>query len=173
MLRREIPFPEIVSKVRGLEVLDKAKFSFKANLSAVFYPYKLSKQDQNKLCKSIQPHILKKRKFKYADNENLGRLVPLKRDVDLEVVKNLTKKYPTVEVREKSEIELSYESFTIQEILASVLPEDLPPVTSFETIGHICHLNLRSRHEPFQGLIGEVILSKLKNIKTVVTDCLF
>jgi tRNA (guanine37-N1)-methyltransferase len=42
--------------------------------------------------------------------------------------------------------------------------------SSFETIGHIAHLNLKDEHMPFKNLIGEVFLAKLEpQIRTVVT----
>jgi hypothetical protein len=40
--------------------------------------------------------------------------------------------------------------------------------TSFETIGHIAHLNLRAEHEQYKHIIGQVILDKNAHIQTVV-----
>jgi tRNA (guanine37-N1)-methyltransferase len=40
--------------------------------------------------------------------------------------------------------------------------------TSFETIGHIAHLNLRAEHEPYKHIIGQVILDKNAQVLTVV-----
>jgi tRNA G37 N-methylase Trm5 len=44
-----------------------------------------------------------------------------------------------------------------------VLPEGEIP-SSFETIGHIAHINLRDVHLPFKNLIGEVILQVFTGI---------
>ena len=48
------------------------------------------------------------------------------------------------------------------------MPENLPGVSNFAQIGHICHLNLRKVHEPYENLIGEVVLDKISNCRTVV-----
>lgn len=40
---------------------------------------------------------------------------------------------------------------------------------SFETVGHIAHLNIREEAMPWRKLIGRVILDKNASIKTVVT----
>jgi tRNA G37 N-methylase Trm5 len=40
--------------------------------------------------------------------------------------------------------------------------------TSFESIGHIAHLNLRPEQLPHQALIGQVIMDKNPTIRTVV-----
>jgi hypothetical protein len=44
------------------------------------------------------------------------------------------------------------------QVLRRVLPPGLPAVSSFETIGHIAHLNLRDEHLPYRHIIGQVIL---------------
>ena len=40
--------------------------------------------------------------------------------------------------------------------------------SSFESIGHIAHLNLRDKQLPFKKLIGQIILDKNKHITSVV-----
>ena len=40
--------------------------------------------------------------------------------------------------------------------------------SSFETVGHIAHLNIRDELIPYKHLIGQVILDKNLNIRTVV-----
>lgn len=39
---------------------------------------------------------------------------------------------------------------------------------SFETVGHLVHLNLREEQLPFKYLIGQVLLDKNPHVKTVV-----
>eukprot|EP00793_Prasinoderma_coloniale_P000329 PRCOL_00005313-RA len=57
-------------------------------------------------------------------------------------------------------------------VLAHLLPPHLPPVRSFETVGHVAHLNLREEHAPHARLIAGVILDKNASsgtgIRTVV-----
>ncbi|CAO3664607.1 unnamed protein product [Rhizopus stolonifer] len=49
------------------------------------------------------------------------------------------------------------------------MPEEfLEFPSSFTQIGHIAHINLRDEYHPWKHLIGQVILDKNKNIRTVV-----
>ncbi|KAI8809576.1 guanine(37)-N1-methyltransferase, partial [Cladochytrium replicatum] len=64
--------------------------------------------------------------------------------------------------------EMTYDFWTADQILRSVLPEELDIPGSFETVGHIAHLNLRDQYLPYKKVIGQVILQKNKHIRTVV-----
>ena len=65
---------------------------------------------------------------------------------------------------------IGYDFWKAEEILGAILPEEfLDEVPSGFTItGHIAHLNLRDEFKPFGELIGQVILDKNPNIRTVV-----
>lgn len=65
-------------------------------------------------------------------------------------------------------VTIDYDHYSAHEILFKLLPSGMDIPSSFETVGHIAHINLRDEHAPFKGLIGEVILSKNKQIRTVV-----
>lgn len=66
-------------------------------------------------------------------------------------------------------LKLDYRDFSFDEILKKILPEDTKEiVTSFETVGHIAHLNLKPVMLEYKHLVGEVLLDKNKHIKTVV-----
>lgn len=43
---------------------------------------------------------------------------------------------------------LTYSSFTYDEVLQRYLPQGIDVPSSFETIGHVAHLNLREHHMP-------------------------
>eukprot|EP00124_Ichthyophonus_hoferi_P001348 Ihof_evm10s67 gene=Ihof_evmTU10s67 len=65
--------------------------------------------------------------------------------------------------------DLDYSYWRADQVIASILPEDIKEITtSFETVGHIAHMNLRDCHLPYRHLIGQVILDKNPKIKTVV-----
>jgi tRNA (guanine37-N1)-methyltransferase len=65
---------------------------------------------------------------------------------------------------------LDYKYFTAEQVLRELLPKevvtDIP--TSFETVGHIAHLNLRDEQVAYKKVIGAVILDKNERIRTVV-----
>ncbi|MCL7037554.1 hypothetical protein MKW94_006532, partial [Papaver nudicaule] len=57
----------------------------------------------------------------------------------------------------------------MNEILEALLPEGAVVPSSFETVGHIAHLNLRDEHLPYKKLIAQVVLDKNRpKIQTVV-----
>ena len=49
------------------------------------------------------------------------------------------------------------------------MPEGIEIPGGFETIGHIAHLNLADEQMPYKNLIGQIILDKTPNLRTVVT----
>ncbi|TDH74065.1 hypothetical protein CCR75_005925 [Bremia lactucae] len=65
-------------------------------------------------------------------------------------------------------IELDYSYFAVDQVLKELLPKDIDIPSAFETIGHIAHLNLRHNQLPYKMVIGQVILDKNAQIRTVV-----
>jgi tRNA (guanine37-N1)-methyltransferase len=61
----------------------------------------------------------------------------------------------------------NYSDYSWDEALKVVMKGVQVP-SGFETIGNIAFLNLREAQLPYRFLIGQVILDKLANIKTVV-----
>lgn len=49
----------------------------------------------------------------------------------------------------------------LEQILKKLLPPHTETPSSFETIGHIAHLNIRDELLPYKNIIGEVILEVL------------
>lgn len=66
----------------------------------------------------------------------------------------------------KCSITLNYKYFTPSHLFTKF---SIPPITSFQTIGHILHLNLDKIHTPYKHIIGNIYLDKIKNIKTVIS----
>lgn len=64
---------------------------------------------------------------------------------------------------------LTYDYFTYKEILREILPEEIEIPGSYQIIGSILHVNLEKEQLNYKNLIGEVLLDKTKNIKTVIT----
>ncbi|EMD32636.1 hypothetical protein CERSUDRAFT_161607 [Gelatoporia subvermispora B] len=67
-------------------------------------------------------------------------------------------------------MELDYDHWTADDILQSVLPEDLAEQhpSGFAMVGHIAHLNLPEEYLPYKHIIGQVILEKNSAVRTVV-----
>lgn len=72
---------------------------------------------------------------------------------------------------EKYTLQLTYDYWRTDEILAAILPEDLLDEipSGFTNVGHIAHMNIREEYLPYRFLIGQVVLDKNSAmIRTVV-----
>eukprot|EP00850_Spirogloea_muscicola_P016376 SM000132S26891 [mRNA] locus=s132:280597:283951:- [translate_table: standard] len=63
---------------------------------------------------------------------------------------------------------LDYSHFSADHILKELLPAGCEVPSSFETIGHVAHLNLRDELLPYKKVIAQVLLEKNPIIRTVV-----
>ena len=66
-------------------------------------------------------------------------------------------------------VHLSYEDASFEEVMRRILPLDIDPPGSFESIGHIAHFNLRDELLPFGAQIGQALLDKHGQYRTVLT----
>lgn len=64
---------------------------------------------------------------------------------------------------------MTYDNFSMQEVLKELLPNDVEIIGGFECIGDIAHLNLSERQQVYKKIIGQVILDKNPVLRTVVT----
>lgn len=69
---------------------------------------------------------------------------------------------------ERFTLTLDWEMWSTEQILTSVLPEGSEVPSSYETIGHIAHLNLKDELLPYRYIIGKVILEKSRGLSTVI-----
>lgn len=78
--------------------------------------------------------------------------------------KELNAKYKTYTLT------FDFDYWSYDEILKAILPVDLIDncPSAFTVAGHLAHLNLKEQYMPYRYIIGEVILNKFPNIKTVV-----
>ncbi|EFN52321.1 hypothetical protein CHLNCDRAFT_139113 [Chlorella variabilis] len=65
-------------------------------------------------------------------------------------------------------VDVDYSYWPAHVVLRRLLPEGLEVPSSFESVGHIAHLNLRTELLPYKHLIGKVILDKNPRLKSVV-----
>ena len=108
--------------------------------------------------KTLAAHVLKLRSHKPVVNMDGAYNILLVKDAGL-----LPPQYKQYPVR-KHTIRLQYKDYALNEVLTQLLPasfasQNLIP-SSFETIGHIAHLNLQAAHTPFKKLIGQVLSVK-------------
>jgi tRNA (guanine37-N1)-methyltransferase len=97
------------------------------------------------------------------------RMILLNEDITLTADQNKFIASIGGEIETNYEVKLGYDHFSTQEILRQILPPNIVDVPShFETAGHIAHFNLRDELLPYKKIIGDVIIDKNKNIRTVV-----
>jgi len=65
-------------------------------------------------------------------------------------------------------ITLKYDNFNVDDILKSVLPVEIDGISSYTQIGHIVHVNLKEHLLPYKEVIGQILLDKIHNCRTVV-----
>lgn len=63
---------------------------------------------------------------------------------------------------------LDFDQLSYDSIIRKIVPEGLDLPSSFETVGHIAHLNLKDELLPYKFQIGQLVMEKNKQIRTVV-----
>ncbi|KAG0200783.1 tRNA(m(1)G37)methyltransferase [Mortierella sp. NVP41] len=167
-----IPPPAIQ---RGLLTLDRTLFKTSVSAMALRIPASLTMECKKALGTDmlLEPKI--RNVIDSDDGEKSKRLVLLNLSIqteDLEGASEKTKEF----IKEKgidltkADISVGYDHWTADEILRALLPEEIidEAPSSFTTVGHIAHMNLKDEYLPFKNLIGQVILDKNPNLKTVV-----
>ncbi|ANB12132.1 Trm5p [Sugiyamaella lignohabitans] len=160
---------------RGMMELDKSAFTVKVPLVAALL------KDQSffaSLVKNSRSDLLQLQGIsRIVEWENNQKAILLRHDI------NSPDKVPqavtptTLDVLTKAEatyhpytLNLDYDYWRAEDILESVLPEDLlnEVPTGFTVVGHIAHMNIREEYMPYRFLIGQVILDKNPLVETVV-----
>ncbi|KAJ9107929.1 hypothetical protein QFC19_002672 [Naganishia cerealis] len=125
---------------RGMKQLDRDAFKAKVKCLAVRVDEKaVGALSKNKVVQSQVLNMSRRRAIEADPNTSTNKLLLL--DVESEV-----------------------------DILHATLPEELldDAPAAFTITGHIAHLNLRAEYLPYKYLIGQVVLDKNANIRTVV-----
>lgn len=157
--------------------MDKEKF--KEELEVPFV--RVKNESIFKIHRLIKPFILKRVKFNPLQCQSDGfkdiLFDPSLVKVD-EVPEALKKTLDTAGIAcpvERKKICLTYDNFTVEEIFKRVLPQadgridtQMNTLSSWSTVGHIIHVNLREHLLPFKFIIGQVLLDKTPSAKMVV-----
>lgn len=68
----------------------------------------------------------------------------------------------------KCPLQLTYDNWNADDIISAILPEGVEIAAGYSLVGHIVHLNLREHLLDYKHVIGEVLLDKVKQARTVV-----
>jgi len=152
--------------------IDKSIFDKQIEVLAIQVP----KKDTSSVVRLLNPYLLDfsrhKRVVDDPKSPQLYNLVRFKPEVVSLDELSQSSRQSLNEMKyniSSSLVELSYTDFTAAAALGVLLPPGVQTPSSFETAGHIAHLNLQDEQLPFKHLIGQVILDKNpKTLRTVV-----
>ena len=154
--------PLIPDKVKGMEKLDKALFDVETKIPAIkCLPHLcgiVQKEFKNILFN--RPHF--KKILPCEESSHHERLILIHTSVTSEEMlddkqKEFIKENDCIFVIHTAK--LTYEDFSFDEILKKVFPEDTKDIiTSFETVGHIAHVNLKPSMAEKKHLIGIILI---------------
>lgn len=156
------------STVRGMTTLDRDKFR---------KIVRIPKLDVTEVSlKSVLPHIkrmlLKIQQHKSVEVDENGAKKLLLNPATILCFGDLPEEIRNLGLNGShlkwEDFELTYENWSTEDILRSVLPIDQESCTSYSRIGHIIHVNLKSHLLPYKHLIGEVFKDKIAGIRCVI-----
>ncbi|KAL7275443.1 tRNA(m(1)G37)methyltransferase [Rhizina undulata] len=161
---------------RTMTVLDRSFFKKTVPLSAARV---FDIRNITKVQKECSRDMLKVPAAKPIQNDpELGdgrKVLLLKPEVkhdDLSTVSPKTREYIDSKILEliPLNLNLTYDNWTYEDIITSILPEELleEAPSGFCKTGHLAHLNLRVPYLPYKKLIAEIILDKNPMITGVV-----
>ncbi|KAF7456889.1 tRNA (guanine(37)-N1)-methyltransferase [Cryptosporidium felis] len=98
-------------------------------------------------------------------------IIELGNDLRIKLGEKVFKGLDTVEYSEFGilDFKVEYKYLSYVECARQVVPENVEVISSFETIGHIAHLNLDEKSFQYRHILAEILLDKNPAIKTVVT----
>ncbi|KAF9348760.1 tRNA(m(1)G37)methyltransferase [Mortierella sp. AD094] len=153
---------------RGLTTLDKSLFRTTVSVMALRIPASMTMECKKALGTDmlLEPKI--RNVIDSDDGEKSKRLVLLNLDGASDKTKEFIKE-KSLDLT-KTELTVGYDHWTADEVLRAILPEDIidEAPSSFTTVGHIAHMNLKDEYLPYKHLIGQVIMDKNPNLRTVV-----
>lgn len=166
VMANSILFPS--AQVKGLNVLDKTLFTKTVQVPCV----QVGKEAVSQVIPILKKYLLKLENFKAVQSDDSGALLYLNPDLVKEWrflcnddVKALSLLGLSSENLTSKDLTLTYDNYSHDTILKSVLPDGF---SSFTRVGHILHVNLKDHLLPYKKLIGDVLLEKVKNCSSVV-----
>ncbi|XP_043464418.1 tRNA (guanine(37)-N1)-methyltransferase [Leptopilina heterotoma] len=156
------------ASVRGMKNLDRDAFKTSFKVPSLQF----QEGNISKIIPIVKKYFLKLRQFKsiatcdklttiYLDPKKIDNFQDFT-DEDREIIESQNGKFSL------TDLQVTYDNLRLEETLKAIFPEDIEAPGSFSQIGHIVHLNLRDCQLPYKTLIGQVILDKVPNSKTVV-----
>jgi len=160
------------ASVRGMTAFEEGRFD-----SAITVPYATVKRHMVGAFKSLFGHyVLKAPNFKHIlcnEEEETSKvilnpdLVQKVEDMSEEERGKMRLHFPETEELSQMPYTFKFENWAAGDLLDAVLGKE-QSLSGYTQIGDILHLNLRDHHFPYKSVIGEILLRRVKNVRTVV-----
>ena len=141
-----------------------------SNKESPIRPYLAHTMDE---FEGIHPKIKVVRDFenKSDDDEEVRKQILLSSDdlIPDDTFQTLVDKFHA-RTEDKFIIHIPHHQQPVTRVLSKLLPEEAqPPPSSYEQVGHVVHINLKTPHVQYGKLIGSILLDRLQPVtKTVV-----
>lgn len=159
--------------VRGMTTLDRSKFTKVIRVPVL----KIGEMSMSFVMVALKSYLLKIEKFKpiQPDEGDVKQKVIFLNPDQVsgfesfgEEVRKVLLDYDITDASlEYRPITLTYDSWKCHDIIAAILPAELK-FSGFSVIGTIIHVNLKEQLSAYKDVIGQVLLEKMKNCKSVV-----
>ena len=109
---------------------------------------------------------------KGGDDEEVRKQILLSSDVSIPDVmfETLVEKFHA-RIEDKFIIHIPHYQQPVTRVLSKLLPEEAqPPPSSYEQVGHVVHINLKTPHVQYGKLIGSILLDRLQPATRTVVN---
>ena len=143
--------------VKGMKILNREKFKTVISLPA----FRIEAKKCSLFLKNLSHCLLNQPRMRNIvpdSSETTKKIILLHPQKSLNALENLDREFSQIHGAEEMtyELVLGYEHWTAEQVLRAVLPAEISEVpSSFETIGHIAHVNLRDAQLDYRKLIGK------------------
>ena len=146
------------NKVKGMKILNREEFKTVISLPAL----RIEAKKCSLFLKNLSHCLLNQPRMRNIvpdiSSETMKKILLLHPRKSLHALKGPDREFSQSHGAEETtyEMVLGYEHWTAEQVLRAVLPDEISEVpSSFETIGHIAHVNLRDSQLDYRSLIGK------------------
>lgn len=144
--------------VKGMKILNREEFETVISLPAL----RIEAKKCSLFLKNLSHCLLNQPRMRNIvpdiSSETMKKVLLLHPQKSLHALKEPDREFSQSNGAEETtyEMVLGYEHWTAEQVLRAVLPDEISEVpSSFETIGHIAHVNLRDSQLDYRSLIGK------------------
>jgi len=147
------------NRVKGMKILNREEFKTVISLPAL----RIEAKKCSLFLKNLSKCLLNQPRLRNIVPDNSSETLTKKKLIllhpkTLNALEEPDQEFSRIHGAEETthELVLGYEHWTAEQVLRAVLPAEISEIpSSFETIGHIAHVNLRDSQLDYRKLIGK------------------